>query len=191
MKGTRSGGTSAGILGGVTACLAAFMLATFLPLPEAAATNYTDTACEGQKLNFVVQRPRPDVYDGKLTYKIRVTGGSAEEGKDYKRPVGSLTWWTGSGSENFTVKTLGDQIAENDETVRLELYEPETGQWIQRYGITVQPESLMPQTMLFKGTIRDWANAERQGAWKIGGLGLVRLLTAGPRPACASGATRT
>ena len=67
------------------------------------------------------------------------------------------------------MQTLENQIAENDETVRLELYDSETGNWIQRYGIWVQPESLMPQTMSFKGTIRDWANAAREGAAKRAG----------------------
>ena len=150
--------------------LAAFMLATLLPIPEAAAgTKYTDTACEGQELRFWAQRPRQDIdYDGSLTYKIRITGGSATQGQDYRTPVGSLTF-KGKSTEHFSVQTLEDHIAENDETVRLELYEPKTGAWIQRYGIWVQPETLMPETIPFRGTIRDWANAARQGAWKRAG----------------------
>ncbi len=149
--------------------LAAFMLATLLPIPEAAAnyTNYTDTACEGQELAFVVQKPRQDIWDGSVTYKIRITGGSATQEQDYRTPVRSLAF-TGSDS-TLTVKTLRDNVAENDEIVRLELYEPHTGAWIQRYGIWVQPETLMPQTISFRGTIRDWANAERQGAAKRAG----------------------
>ena len=77
------------------------MLATFLPLPDAAATNtYTDTACEGQELKFAVQQPRQDIWNGPLTYKIRVTDGNAEEGQDYKKPAGSLAF-TGNGIKHI------------------------------------------------------------------------------------------
>ena len=169
----RSVGASTRFLrGGAGAGLAAsLMLATLLPLQEAAAgTKYTDTACEGQELSFHVQRPRQDIdYDGKTSYKLRIKGGSATEGQDYRTPDRELTF-NGKSTEWIEVKTLEDHTAENDETVRLELYAPDTGSvWIQRNGLWVQPESLMPQTISFRGTIRDWANAERQGAWKRAG----------------------
>ena len=93
---------------------------------------------------------------------------TACEGQDYRKPAGSLAF-TVSGTQYIKVQTFEDQIAENDETVRLELHDPETGAWIQRYGIWVRPESLMPQTLSFRGTIRDGANAASQcGAKRAG-----------------------